>query len=61
MNILLIALIAALALVTLVLGTLWLVGPWKPRSRHSGSSLGYAAMPRNDTTVWGAGTRRERH
>ena len=61
MNVLLIALIATLVLATLVLGALWLVGPWKPRSRHSGSSLGYAAMQQNDTTVWGAGHRRERH
>lgn len=61
MNFLLVALIAALAIVTLGLGILWLVGPWRPRSRHSGSSLGYAAMQTHEPTVWGAGTRRERH
>ena len=61
MHALLIGLIVAFAIAIVALGAMWIVGPWRPRSRHSGSSLGYAAIRPQETTVWGAGTRRERH
>lgn len=61
MHALLIGLLVVFATAIVALGAMWLVGPWRPRSRHSGNSLGYAATRQRDTTVWGAGTRKDRH
>lgn len=61
MHALLIGLLVTFAIAIVALAAMWLVGPWRPRSRHSGSSLGYAAVKHRETTAWGEGTRRERH
>jgi len=61
MNPLLIGLILALCFAIAGLGAMWLIGPWRPRSRHSGSNQSNPVVLRNGTTAWGAGTRRDRH
>ena len=61
MHALLIGLLVVFAVAIVALGAMWLVGPWRPRSRHSGSSLGYAAVKNPEPTAWGNGNRRDRH
>ena len=61
MNALLIGVLVTFAIAIFALGAMWIVGPWRPRSRHLGSSLGYAAVKNPEATAWGIGNRRDRH
>lgn len=61
MNTMLIGFIVVLAVGIIALGSMWLIGPWRPRSRHSGPSQSSPVVLRNGMTAWGSGTRRDRH
>ena len=61
MHPLLIGLIVTLAIVIVALAAMWLVGPWRPRSRDSGSSPRQVAVQKQKPTAWGAGNRRDWH
>ena len=60
MHPLLISLIVTFALAIVALAAMWLVGPWRPRSRHSGRSLRQVTVQTQKPTAWGAGNRRDR-